>query len=257
LELWLPHGHVDAGCWGEEITMLVNQVIRFFRIFKIFLLLPFFFLPSPFTFPLVIIMLAAVKKGDVKKLTQLRQDPGFKVNMDQDEFESTLLHSACIESQRSAVIPLLLAHPGIDVNMKDKSGFTPFCWACANGDTSCVREMLQDSRVKVNEPAKDGHTPLWWAMEPRNLTRQAAKIEGGHVFFLLLYSQSKILSFNIKKQRPLPFSSPPPSSVPKRPPQSVERKKERKKKQKKTHPLLPSRTKSLQKVKKTRKIERC
>jgi len=31
------------------------------------------------------------------------------------------------------------------------------------GFTSCVREMLKDSRVKVNEPNNDGRTPLWWA----------------------------------------------------------------------------------------------
>ena len=35
--------------------------------------------------------------------------------------------------------------------------------ACSNGCTSCVRLMLKDSRVKVNEPAKYGETPLWWA----------------------------------------------------------------------------------------------
>ena len=31
------------------------------------------------------------------------------------------------------------------------------------GFTSCVREMLKDSRVKVNEPDFSGYTPLWWA----------------------------------------------------------------------------------------------
>ena len=26
-----------------------------------------------------------------------------------------------------------------------------------------MREMLKDTRVKVNEPARNGYTPLWWA----------------------------------------------------------------------------------------------
>jgi len=105
-------------------------------------------------------MLAAVKKGDVKELAELiRQDPGFDVNA-QDEDGWTFLHFACCDNSRSAVIPLLLAHPDIDVNLKTKYGSTPFCIACEDGTTSCIREMLRDSRVKVNEPDRKGRTPL-------------------------------------------------------------------------------------------------
>jgi len=76
-------------------------------------------------------MKAAVEKGDAKKLSELmRQDPGFDVNMVQDYSGWTLLHLACLQDSRSAVIPLLLAHPDIDVNVKDKYGITPFFWAC-------------------------------------------------------------------------------------------------------------------------------
>ena len=106
-------------------------------------------------------MLAAVQSGNAKKLAELiRQDPGFKVNMDQDGEGWTLLHYACYKDSRSAVIPLLLAHPDMDVNVKNSSGSTPFYIACY-GRTSCVRELLKDSRVNVNEPDGDGHTPLW------------------------------------------------------------------------------------------------
>jgi len=107
-------------------------------------------------------MLAAVQNGDAKKLAeQIRQNPGFKVNMDHGN-GNTLLHYACREDSSSAVIPLLLAHPDIDVNVKNGSGSTLFYLACI-GSTSCAREMLKDSRVKVNEPHRDGYTPLWWA----------------------------------------------------------------------------------------------
>ena len=107
-------------------------------------------------------MLAAVWKGDAKKVAEMiRQDPGFKVNMDQRD-GWTLLHFACLENSRSAVIPVLLAHPAIDVNVKSTFGYTPFFSACS-GYTSCVREMLKDSRVKVNEPNNYGRTPLWFA----------------------------------------------------------------------------------------------
>jgi len=141
----------------------------------VFILAPapdsFFFLLSSFLFFLCAsglflgcIMLAAVKKGDAKTLAELmRQDPGFNVNTDQDGVGGTLLHYACSKNDRSPMIPLLLAHPGIDVNLKDADRWTPFFWACG-GHTSCVREMLKDSRVKVNEPRSDGYTPLLWTV---------------------------------------------------------------------------------------------
>ena len=93
----------------------------------------------------------------------MKQDPGFDVNLVVvDDYGDTILHSACQESNRSTVIPLLLAHPGIDVNVKNNGGQTPFYCACY-GYTPCVREMLKDSRVEVNEPNNDGITPLFWA----------------------------------------------------------------------------------------------
>jgi len=46
--------------------------------------------------------------------------------------------------------------------VKNDGGYTPFYYAC-NGNPSCVREMLKDSRVKVNEPKNDGWTPLYRA----------------------------------------------------------------------------------------------
>jgi len=85
------------------------------------------------------------------------------VNMDQDGDGYTLLHRACDSDNRSAVIPVLLAHPDIDINVKDKGGNTPFMFACYSGLTSCVREMLKDSRVNVDETDNIGDTPLWYA----------------------------------------------------------------------------------------------
>ena len=112
----------------------------------------------------MLIMRAAVDNGDAKKLAELmRQDPGFNVSNDHGNGNGwTLLHFACLGSDRSAVIPLLLAYPGINVNLKDIDEQTPFYWACA-GFASCVREILKDSRVEVNEPDNDGSTPLYLA----------------------------------------------------------------------------------------------
>jgi len=48
------------------------------------------------------------------------------------------------------LVPLLLAHPDIDVNVKNNGGQTPLLWACHNGHPSCVREMLKDSRKRTS-----------------------------------------------------------------------------------------------------------
>jgi len=107
-------------------------------------------------------MKAAALSGNAQELAELmRQDPGFDVNAETDEWESTLLHNACLGDSKS-VIPLLLAHPDIDVNMRNAYGITPFAYACSCDSTSCVRLLLKVSRVKVNEPANDGTTPLFF-----------------------------------------------------------------------------------------------
>ena len=144
---------------------------NFFSVFtngfvnKIFLLLSVFF-SSPF---FGCDHVGCCRTGDAQMVTELiRQDPGFNVN-ELDGSGLTLLHRACYGDSCSPVIPLLLAHPGIVVNVKNKNGCTPFYLACHFGSTSCVCEMLKDSRVKVNEPNNDGTTPLWWAAWYGNL----------------------------------------------------------------------------------------
>jgi len=114
-------------------------------------------------------ILGAVLDGDTKKVAELiRQNPDFNVNMRPNGAGNTLLHFACLGIHRSAVIPLLLAHPDIDVNLRDDYGCNPFDYAC-NGRASCVREMLRHSRVKVNEPDVNGSSPLWYAANNGNL----------------------------------------------------------------------------------------
>ena len=49
------------------------------------------------------------------------------------------------------------------LRVMDDNGWTPFGYACLHGRISCVREMLKDSRVKVNEPRNGGWTPVWRA----------------------------------------------------------------------------------------------
>ena len=77
------------------------------------------------------------------------------------------------------MIRLLLAHPDIDVNVKNRGGITPFDWAFYGGRTSCVREMLKDSRVKVNELDNHGATPLFRAASQGRLDTIRSWIASG------------------------------------------------------------------------------
>jgi len=107
-------------------------------------------------------LFAAVEHDRLSEVKEiLRNNPNVNVNWkNQDDYGFTALHAACWEGHDS-IVSLLLAHPDIDVNLKDKDGWTPFLISCYQGQTCDA--LLLDSRVKVNEPAKDGSTPLWHA----------------------------------------------------------------------------------------------
>ena len=119
-------------------------------------------------------MYEACEYGDVTEVREiLRKNPALDVNWwNQNENKYTSLHIACVNGH-DPIVAILLAHPAIDVNMKSSSGNTPFLWAFYNGRTSCVRLLLLDSRVRVNEPgiigvltvifAGNGLSPLWYA----------------------------------------------------------------------------------------------
>jgi len=93
----------------------------------------------------------------------LRNNPTIDVNWGgEDKHQLTPLHGASFNGH-DAIVAALLAHPDIDVNRRD-SGWTAFSMACRFGSTSCVRLLLKDPRVKLNEPNGDRTTPLWHAV---------------------------------------------------------------------------------------------
>jgi len=101
--------------------------------------------------------------GKVEEMKEiLRDNPTLDVNWTKDEDGCSALYLTCSNGHDSAV-SVLLAHPDIDVNLKNMDGDTPFGNACYHGNTSCVQEMLKDSRVNVNEVNQYGCTPLYWA----------------------------------------------------------------------------------------------
>ena len=125
----------------------------------------------------------SVMYGNVSEVREiLRLNPCLDVNWKSAKVNGwSALHLSCANGL-PAIVSLLLAHPDIDVNLKEAYGCTPFYWACSNGRTSCVLLLLEESTIRVSEPSNGGYTPLsnvahsgfldiirWWMVSGRDL----------------------------------------------------------------------------------------
>jgi hypothetical protein len=75
---------------------------------------------------------------------------------------STALHEAA-SLGNAAAVSVLLAHPGINVNLRDSIDCTAFMCAFEHGSVEVAGLMAQDSRVDVNIPSRF-FTPLWYSV---------------------------------------------------------------------------------------------
>ena len=81
------------------------------------------------------------------------------INSKSGEFDRTALHLAAAGGQ-SPIVLLLLDDGRVEVNCKDKMGYTPLHLAAAGGHSGTTKVLLEDDRVDVNCKNKDGDTPL-------------------------------------------------------------------------------------------------
>ena len=104
----------------------------------------------------------AIRYGRVgEALSLLKNNPVINVNWkNPDHSQWSGLHAASFYGH-AEVVKLLLAHPNIDVNMKNISGQTPFSIGCWQGRVTVVRVLLKDPRVDISLDDNDRRTPLW------------------------------------------------------------------------------------------------
>jgi len=108
-------------------------------------------------------LIQAIRSGKVSEVNDIiRSNHPIKWSVIVKKTGWDALHLACLGGH-DAIVVLLLALPGIDVNVKMRTGWTPFSPSVCKGRISCVRVLLKDSRVNVNEPTDSEYTPLWWA----------------------------------------------------------------------------------------------
>jgi len=107
-------------------------------------------------------LLWAAKKGHMK-VVQAVLAQYHNVNS-RNQNDMTALHCA-IEGSNHAILKLLLAEDGVDVNLKGPEGTTALYWAACSGDMEIVELLLAQDDVNVNLEDTSYETPLSMAAE--------------------------------------------------------------------------------------------
>ena len=105
------------------------------------------------------LFLDACDGGDLELVRNLLRC-GADVNWQDNERElQTGLHLAVLE-KREDVVDLLLAQPGIEVNIRDSCNDTPLMYACYAETEVILRKLLQTKGIDINCRCFLGLTPL-------------------------------------------------------------------------------------------------
>jgi hypothetical protein len=91
-------------------------------------------------------LLKLIRGGKAEEVKQfLLDNPTFNVTEVVREGDGwTYLHSACAVGHHE-IVSALVAHPDINVNLKNSEGFTPFLVGCWGGYVEVVKVLLKDS----------------------------------------------------------------------------------------------------------------
>jgi ankyrin repeat protein len=118
-------------------------------------------------------LMAAAMKGNAKMIELLLEFDDIDVNLsncdgktalhfaaaandDDDADDVTSESSDAIHSNAAAAVSLLIHHPAIKPDIKDKQGQTPLMCACAAGNEDAVQFIMQHEKVDINAGAGAG-----------------------------------------------------------------------------------------------------
>ncbi|KAF7552936.1 hypothetical protein G7Z17_g3962 [Cylindrodendrum hubeiense] len=107
-------------------------------------------------------LLRTVGEGHEAVVEILLATQGVDVNSKDSLWGQTPLSWAA-ENGHETIVKVLLTAENIDVDSKDDSGQTPLSWATRNGHETIVELLLATQKVDVNSGNIDSRTPLSWA----------------------------------------------------------------------------------------------
>ena len=112
-----------------------------------------------------VVKLLLAKKGiDPNSKDDVGRTPlSWVVDGAKDNYYGLTLLPLAAESGHEVVFQLLLDLVGVNLDSKDKDGWTPLSWAARNGHEAVVKLLLGKDGVDVNYKDQNGRTPLLWA----------------------------------------------------------------------------------------------
>lgn len=104
-----------------------------------------------------------IDKIDFQKL-QKWANQGYSINFTNDD-DQTVLMRAVVEGNRD-VVAQLLKYPGIDINKKDRDGYSAIHYAVITGNTNidALKLLLSHPNLNLNEANNENQTPLMQAV---------------------------------------------------------------------------------------------
>ena len=97
--------------------------------------------------------------GYVKCLQELLKAEKIQLNQTTYDCGGTALFCAA-KKNRLECLKILLAQPGVSVNVASIKGYTPLHFAASKGFDQCLLELLKRPDIDVNLPGREGTTPL-------------------------------------------------------------------------------------------------
>jgi hypothetical protein len=108
----------------------------------------------------------ALSYGNVDEVSQILGEFPDAIHLE-NSMRQSALHLACFY-RYPEIVRLLLLHPGINVNVTCKNGWTAFMEACYHNSVDCAKILLTDSRVDTTVVAESCITALSYTMTKRH-----------------------------------------------------------------------------------------
>lgn len=113
--------------------------------------------------PIIEQLYQAIRDKNASQALQILKDnpTGLDINWQNENADNrTCLYLACARGLASVVERLLNYPARINVNLRERGGYTPFCSACDKNRVEVVKLLLNDHRTDINQETLNNWTPI-------------------------------------------------------------------------------------------------